>query len=352
MRLEIKVDLESPDIHINYGTKVISGSMSIRNRLIIIFLLLQIPVFGQNLQYLDTLKAVDIIDTLFIDRDINNWSLRLFTNYKDQRLVILDDNQSLKFQPNNASGVGFGVASRKIILDIAFNIKSKNREPTKRFDMQGKFMVKNSLFEFFFQTYRGFNTSNDSNAPEFFRNDLRFSATGINYMYYFNIQKYSIAAILSGLSKQKKTATSFGLGGFFISNILKADSSIVAGNDHASFNEQAEIRDLFTLGAGIRGGYSVQFALPANLFASITIAPGIGLNYKVVNTETYKYKPSNPLFYHFHFSGSFGYNSARIYLSIRLDSGVYMTDLDFDNRGIFRLSNGKFALGYKLMSKR
>jgi len=31
--------------------------MSIRNRLIIYFLLLQIPVFGQNLQHLDTVKA-------------------------------------------------------------------------------------------------------------------------------------------------------------------------------------------------------------------------------------------------------------------------------------------------------
>ncbi len=203
-RLEIKGDIESPDILIIYDTKVISGSMSIRNRLIIIFLLLQIPVFSQNLQHLDTVKAADLIDTLFIDRDINNWSLRLFTNYKDQILKLLDDNQFMKFQPNNTSGVGFGIATRKIILDIGFNIKSKNREPTKRFDFQGKFMVKNSLVEFFFQTYRGFNISNDSGVPEFFRDDLRFSATGINYMYYFNTQKYSITAILSGLSKQKK----------------------------------------------------------------------------------------------------------------------------------------------------
>lgn len=72
-------------------------------------------------------------------------------------------------------------------------------------------------------------------------------------MYYFNVRKYSIAAILSGLSKQKKTATSFGLGGFLVSNMLSADSSIVAGNDQVSFNDQAEIRDLFILGAGIRG---------------------------------------------------------------------------------------------------
>jgi len=155
--------------------------MSIWSRTIVISLLFYCPVFAQDLQYLDTLKVVELIDTLFIDKDINNWSLRLFANYKDQRLKLMDENKSLIFQPNNASGVGFGVATRKMILDIAFNLKSKNKQPTKRFDMQGKFMVKNNLFEFFFQTYRGFNVSNDSNQPGDFRSDLRFSAIGINY---------------------------------------------------------------------------------------------------------------------------------------------------------------------------
>ena len=125
--------------------------------LLLVLLLSFTTGFSQELSFLDSLHAPKFIDTLFIDRDINNWSIRIFTNYKEQRFRLSNDSYKLTYFPNNPYGIGFGLATKKIILDLAFNIKTNKEEPTDRIDMQGSLTLEKHNIDFVFQRYKGFN---------------------------------------------------------------------------------------------------------------------------------------------------------------------------------------------------
>ena len=325
--------------------------MKIKHTIIVVVFFYSTSVLSQDLSFLDSIKAPELIDSLFIDREINNWSFRLFTNFKEQRFRLSNKDQSIIYFPNNPSGIGFGLATRKLLLDIAFNIKNKNEEPTNRFDLQATMIIEKHLVDYFLQVYQGFNVKNDYNDQEDFRKDLTSTSSGINYMYLFNTGEYSIAAIKSGLSRQKKTAMSFGLGGFLFIDELSADSSIIPEELHAQFNKEAQIENLFGVGIGVLGGFVTNFSLPGNFFAYISLTPGIGLMFKNVETESLVYKPSNPFLYQLDMAGALGYNGDQFYVSFITGLDLYNTDLDFGNKALLGITNAKLVLGYKLTKK-
>src|SRR5690606_23392274 len=107
------------------------------------FLCFSISSHAQKILASDSLNAKQVIDTLFIDRDMNNWSIRVFANYKGQRFTLKDGTDKLSFVPNNKFGIGFGLGTSKLIVDIAINLKGKNENQTERFDMQGSMIIGN-----------------------------------------------------------------------------------------------------------------------------------------------------------------------------------------------------------------
>jgi hypothetical protein len=121
------------------------------------------------------------IDTLFIDRDINKWAIRLFTNYKINRFKISNSDQYVLFTPNNPWRYGVGVATRKFVLDLAFNIKPKGEESTERIDLLATLLIKNHQIDYFFQRYQGYNA--DNGMTENFRPDITTFSSGFRYLY-------------------------------------------------------------------------------------------------------------------------------------------------------------------------
>ena len=65
------------------------------------------------------LDAQDLedLDSLLVDRDIENYSLRIFSNFKVNKFSVSDGDSKAKFVPNNRYGLGLGFANKKIILD-------------------------------------------------------------------------------------------------------------------------------------------------------------------------------------------------------------------------------------------
>lgn len=307
--------------------------------------------FSQELSFLDSIPTPKFIDTLFIDRDINNYSVRVFTNYKARRFRLSNDDNHLYYVPNNPAGVGFGLATKKVILDLAFNIKTNKEEPTERFDMQGSLTLRNHNIDFGFQRYTGYNVENDQGVEEIFRDDLRSGSIGIAYMYLFNSSQYSVTALRSGLSRQKRAALSFGLGGVFFLNNKTADSTIIPQEVQAEFNEAAQIVNMDGIGLGIVGGVSTIIPLPYDFFLAFSLAPGIGVMYKNIETEDTRYTPPNPMIYSLDLSGAFGYNGNRIYVNITTKLGVLSSDLGYDNKSLNSGLNAKLAVGYKLRAR-
>ena len=116
-----------------------------------------------------------------------------------------------------------------------------------------------------------------------------------------------MAAIKSGLSRQKKPAFSSGLGGFLFLNRISSDSSIVPQVISPVSNDKIKITYLQAFGAGVRANFSATLPLIKYFFATVSITPGIGLMYKQVETESISYHLKNPLAYLLDLGGIVGY---------------------------------------------
>ena len=101
---------------------------------------------GQDsLDYEHKKSFVSIVDTLFIDRDINHWSVRAISSFKDNNIKLSNSTYTLRYTPTNPAGVGVGYASSKLLVDLIFNIKTNQEEVTDRFDFQGNLLLKQEL---------------------------------------------------------------------------------------------------------------------------------------------------------------------------------------------------------------
>lgn len=313
--------------------------------------LLSAKIYSQEPQILEKLPVPDFIDTLFIDHDINNWSLRAFANFKDHRFQIGNEQTEVVYTPSNPGGIGLGFATRKLIIDFGLNLQLRDRETTERFDFRASLIHNQHNLSYFLQSYHGFNLQNELSAGNgYFRHDISSFTSGLNYMYIFNASEYSFSAMKSGLSKQKKTALSFGLGGFTFYNNMKADSSMVPNELYPLFNDEAMITRYSGVGGGIHGGFSIIIPFFERMFASASLTPGIGLSYKDVSTETGSYFPSNKILAHSMIEAIIGYNGIKYYFNLSMNLGLYKSYLDFGNWVGYRTSQAKFAVGFKLGS--
>ena len=308
-------------------------------------LVLSTPLFSQDTSFIKKIKVPSFIDTLFIDRDLNNYSVRVFTNYKNSRFKFSSADEEILYEPGNPAGIGFGVGSRKLILDIAFNINPKDKEPTDRFDFQGTLMLNHHSIDFFLQSYHGYYL--DYEDQEEFRGDISSFSTGINYLYLINSEKFSLTAMKSGLSRQKKAAASLGLGGFLYINQISADSTIVPPELVPEYDEEARLEKLLGIGAGLLVSLDAGIPIWKNFFAAVSFTPGIGLMYKSAVTESGSSHPGDPFIFQSNLSGIVGFNAKKLYINFNLGHIIYKTSLDFDYQIIYNTAHAKLALGYK-----
>lgn len=319
--------------------------MICRYTFFVLALFVNTPVFSQEGGVIENIKIPVFIDTLFIDHDINNWSARVYTNYKDSRFRIADSHNTITYAPNNPFGIGIGIATRKIIIDFGINIKSDQKEPTERFDFHVTYMLKKHLFDYSLQIYEGFEAQSELGTN--FRDDVSSLASGLSYLYMFNADEQSLEAMKAGHSRQIKFAQSFGLGGFVFINRIRADSSLVPRDLHSDFNEQARITNLEGYGAGVTVAYTMTYPFTPDFFISGSLTSGVGLSYKEVESEAKVYYPRNPMLYRANIDVVVGYNWTNFYINCSISNGLSATDLDFGNRAVYNMTNGKLALGYK-----
>ncbi|CDF79671.1 conserved hypothetical protein (DUF4421) [Formosa agariphila KMM 3901] len=306
---------------------------------------------SQIIKNLDTLDVIKLIDKVFIDHDIDNYSLRFFSNYKVKQFRIKnEDDFKSKYSPNNKFGLGFGFASSKLLIDIAFNLKTNKKHITHRFDMQGTSIVgKKNYINFYVQTYKGFNVRNNFDEPFVFRDDIRSVTVGFNYLRTIPDIEFSYSMLKAGVDNlNRKVYITGGFGAFGFYDYFSADDNILEDPSNIYFNEQAHVKRYNSSALGILGGLMSVFRLPQNFTASCNIMPGVGLMYKHVTLEDNTYKPSNPMIYKMDYTFALGYNVPQYYVSLIYGGGVYSSDLDFDNTYSFNLTKAKIAFGYKL----
>ena len=296
------------------------------------------------------LSFFEIVDSLFIDHDLRNYSARVFSNYKVKRFRLVNDHFKMQYVPKNRYGLGVGIANSKILIDVAFNIKSGQQEVTKRFDAQGSLVLKNQhYFNGYLQLYKGFNTKNNYGDPSLFRRDIKSKTIGFNYLYTFSEIEFSYSLLKAGLSKTNKNVyITGGIGTFAVFDYFSADGSVLPENGLLYFNEKANIKRYNGRAVGLLTGLLSAFILPKNLIATCNIMPGIAVINENVILQEGNYRPSKPMLYKLDVSLALSYNVERYYINLMYDTGIYSTQLGGDNKYLFNLSMAKLAFGYKL----
>lgn len=318
-----------------------------------IFLVLSFSLSGisQEKKKLKDLSFFEIVDSLFIDHDLKNYSARVFSNYKVKQFRLINDDYKMRYVPNNRFGLGFGIANKKELIDIAFNIKSGKKEATKRFDAQGTIiLLDHHYFNGYLQLYNGFNIRNNFGEPSEFRTDIKSKTIGFNYLYTFSEIEFSYSLLKAGLAKHNKNVyVTGGVGTFAIFDYFSADGTVLPENGLLYFNEQANIERYNGRALGLLGGVLTAFVLPEDFIVTCNLMPGIALiNEKVTLQDLSKYRPSNPILYKLDISFAVSYNTKRYYINLLYGTGIYSTNIDFDNRYRYNLTMAKLAFGYKL----
>lgn len=111
-----------------------------------------------------------------------DWSVRLVSNFKQQQLRLRNADNKLIYKPNNPFGVGFGIANQKMVIDILFNIKGGEENPTKKFAAEGAIILNKNLFGFVLENVHGYQVSSHQNEEEVFREDMSAFSLGLDYI--------------------------------------------------------------------------------------------------------------------------------------------------------------------------
>lgn len=293
-------------------------------------------------------KTSRLANYYLFDKDLV-WSLRLVSNFKQQTFAVKNDNETLKYTPNNPYGIGFGVANQRLIIDILFNLKTDKENPTTKFAAEGATIYKKNLLDFTWENVHGYNIEGSNNDIDIFRSDISIFSITLGYLRFLSKNDFTIRGLKSGLTTIDKTTFSYGLGGFFIFNKIDAEGNPIIPNHYAPlFNEHAEINKFLGYGGGFAIGGSTHFVLPANFFASLYVSPGVGLEYKKITTPLESYEPSNPFIYKADVFAALGYNQKKFYVNFTFFTTFYNTQLDYGNRAFLNITKSKLIFGYNL----
>ena len=321
--------------------------MKLRFLLIIATLLFEYS-YANRLIERDTIPTPSqVLDSILLSEKLE-WSVRFVTNFKQQQFRLSNEESSLIYRPNNPFGVGFGFANQKIVIDIVFNLKTDKDEQTNKFAAEGAIILNKNLFGFIIENVHGYKITSRQTDQKEFRKDISAYSLGLEYLRILSKNNITVRGMKSGFEGQRKTIISYGLGGFILLRGFSADGSIVPEADRPYYNDQAQIYDLETFGGGLLGGISSYFDLPANFFATLYFAPGIGLEYKYIKSETQNYIPDDPIIFKADVFASLGYNREKFYVHFTFGTDWYLTSLDYDNNIFLSVTKSKFIVGYNL----
>jgi Domain of unknown function (DUF4421) len=297
-------------------------------------------------------KSGNGIGSSIIDPNLHHYSLRLYESFKDRSFILRNDNDQIRYKPNNRKGFGIGFANSKISLGMGIS-SDKDEHVTDRFEFSVNLTLKRKhIVGIFFQHYKGYNVVANEDHEAIFRDDISSLSGTISYLRLFNSEKLSLTSVMNGITRQTENAYSIAFGGAMTYKRTNADSSMVAipGND--DFNSRAQITNLKEYGLSIIGQVNTIFVLPFNFFLTSSLVPGVGLNFQDAITETGEYNPKEPFTFTLGISAAIGWNLKRFYSTFRYD-GIYNTgSLGYGNYTDLKVNKWKFVIGYKLFKEK
>ena len=264
-------------------------------------------------------------------------------------------NQKLTYKPNGDYGLGFGMYIFEIGFEVTFSVAPKPSSQaiyghSKSSDLQLNVLGKSFGLDLFTQHYSGFYLT-DSNKPVSpgtpypERPDISVWNTGMNGIYIFNKNKYSLRAAYNFSERQLHSGGSFVLTGTVNTFSLRADSAVYGSKYSSTFGTTGDFVKLDYTTLSVAPGYAHTWVFK-NLFfinASLSIGPANHwLNYQSAAGSKSEIKLNSFA----DFRLAFGYNSDKFFTGISYiaqSRNIKYDQLEFTSTN----STFKMVIGYR-----
>lgn len=296
-------------------------------------------------------------DTTFIKNYSDEFILRIVAVNKFNYFKIRDKNinTSIRYRPDRRVNLGFGISYKWFALDVVFNVgitEDSNFENSKFFDFQANIFSSKQFISGYIKYYYGYQISDFTGiaAPDIQfspnRADVRTINFGLQYLFAFNYDQFSLKAPFVQNEVQLKSAGSFLFGAGFNLYVIDADSSIIPSAVEDDFDEKLHYRDLSSISASANFGYMYTYIWKKHYYITMSLIPGFGINMGDYQTEF-----RDPYDTHFYLGfstmNSIGYNARKFFAGIHLVGDIY--NIRIDKNLITQVAHGKFKLfvGYR-----
>ncbi|MEJ0055643.1 MAG: DUF4421 family protein [Bacteroidota bacterium] len=185
--------------------------------LFILAFIFSLPAYGQKKDSLRDIYIEKFPEYFFV------WPVikQRRTSFEIEQLK--NKSNKLVFKPNNSYGAGFGVYLFELLAEITFSVpvnEGKNEifGKSRATDLQLNLLGRNWGADVFYQRYRGFYLEDAAkviavNTPYPQRPDMVTDNFGVNGIYIFNKNKFSLRTAYNFAERQRKSAGSFLLAG-------------------------------------------------------------------------------------------------------------------------------------------
>ena len=301
-------------------------------------------------------------DTTYIKSHSDQFALKLVTVQKFNYFNIRDKNNetALRYRPEYGINLGFGVSYKWFALDITFNLGIRGDEDFKQkefFDFQGRIFSSKQFIDGYLQYYYGYKLGNLNGINdvlsdlEKIRNDIRTVNFGLQYLYAFNYDKFSLKAPFVLNEIQRKSAGSMIFGASFAFFTMDADSSIIPVEYINFFDPALHITDYSVISLAGNFGYMYTFVLKEHFFLTLGIIPGLNFNmgdYKADVREVYKWNVS----YKIKTMNALGYNGEKIFAGLQLVGDWNNVVLEKKLHTQFNQGSVRLFVGYRFRKKK
>lgn len=301
-------------------------------------------------------------DSTYIKSYANQVALKLVAINKINYFGVKDANTGagIRYRPEYGVNLGVGVSYKWFALDLAFNIglrENKDFENSEYFDFQGRVFSSKQFIEGSMQYYYGHIVANISgiddeisDVPEI-RDDIRTISFGLQYLYAFNYDKFSLKAPFVLNEIQLKSAGSPIFGASFSYFSMDSDSSIVPHNLMEYFDPKLHLTDFNVISLAINVGYMYTFVWKKHFFITLGLIPGLNFNLgdsKAEERESFKWNVS----YRIKTMNAIGYNGGKYFVGFQFVG-------DWNNIRMYERLHTKFThgslklfVGYRFRNKR
>ena len=301
-------------------------------------------------------------DTNYIDNLSGQWTIRLIAVNKFNYFQLRDNlnKSSLRYRPEIGVNLGLGISYKWFALDLTFDFglrENKQYINGKFFDFQGRIFSSTQSLSLTIQYYYGYIISKQSGISQTLsdtqkqRNDIRKINLGLQWMYAFNYERFSMKAPFVFNEMQRESAGSIVMGVDLALFVMDGDSIIIPAGVQTDFDPQIYLTGLNVLNMSIRAGYIYTFSFKRHFFITLGLIPGIVINSGDYRTDFLQQMNLN-VSWALSTMNAIGYNGRNFFGGIQFTGDIYNVRTAKKLSVDISKGNAKVIFGYRFAKRK